>query len=225
MIASERRATATARLAALTACVLALPMLTATPAAGAPADRSTAPVFRMADLLGGGPPAPVGSSSLVRTDRGSSARLATGALTPDHVVTMWWVVFNDPAGCEAGIPGASSCGPQDARAGRGAITIMRAAGRIADRDGEARYGAHARIGDTSGALTGPGLVAPRHAEVILALKSHGPRIPGLVSDQLHTFAGGCADSSDAPPGAPPQLVGPAGPNDCAEIQISVHRSA
>jgi hypothetical protein len=99
---------------------------------------------------------------------------------------------------------------------------MHAAGGIVDEDGTVEFGAHARVGDTSRALTGPGLVDPRGAEVILVIKSHGPKIPHLVSDQMHTFAGGCADQSDAPPGTPPELLGEPGPNDCAELQVSVH---
>jgi hypothetical protein len=194
----------------------------ATPAAGAPAEQTVRPVFRLADVLGGATPAPVGSSTLVRTDHGLSATLDTTALTAGHVVTLWWVVFNDPAACEAGIPGVSGCGPEDAHAGRGGVSLMRATGRVIDEHGSADYGAHARVGDTSRVLVGPGLIDPRAAEVILILKTHGPKLPHRVTDQLHTFAGGCADQSDAPPGAPPELIGEPGPNQCAEIQISVH---
>lgn len=215
--------------ASLTAAVLMLSLLgvLAAPAAGAPAEETTRDVFRIADVLahafgGGPPPEPVGSSTLVRTDRGVSAALATTGLTPGHVVTLWWVVFNDPDGCQAGIPGLSRCGPDDVHAGRGGPSPNHAAGRIVDEDGTAGFGAHLRVGDTSRALAGPGLVAPRGAEVILIVKTHGPKIPGLVADQLRTFAGGCADQSDAPPGTPPELLGTPGPNDCAEILLSVH---
>lgn len=194
----------------------------AAPASGAPAQQNVRPVFRVADLLGGAPPTPVGASTLVRTDRGLSATLETAALTPGHVVTLWWVAFNRPAGCEAGIPGVSRCGPDDAHAGRGGVSLMRPAGRIVGEDGTASYGAHARVDDASGVLAGPGLLDARGAEVILVLKTHGPKIPHQVSDQLHTFAGGCADQSDAPVGTPPGLLGRPGPNRCAEIQISVH---
>jgi hypothetical protein len=193
----------------------------ATPAAGAPAEQTTRHVFRVADLFGGAAPEPVGSSTLVRTDRGLSATLETTGLTPGHVVTLWAVVFNDPAACEAGTP-ISRCGPGDAHAGRGGVSPNHAAGGIVADDGTIDLGGHLRKGDTSRALAGPGVVEPRGAEVILVVKSHGPKIPHLVSEQLHTFAGGCADQSDAPPGAPPELVGASGPNDCAELQVSVH---
>lgn len=218
------------KLVAAVFLVLAVLGLLARPAAGAAAQHATTDVFRIADVFahvfGGAPaPEPVGSSTLVRTDRGVSVSFETTALTPGHVVTLWWVVFNDPDSCRAGIPNVSSCGPADAHAGRGGVSPNHAAGRIVDDDGTVAIGAHLRVGDTSRALAGPGLVNPRGAEVILVIKSHGPKIARLVSDQLHTFAGGCADQSDAPPSTPPDLLGRPGPNDCAEIQISVHRPA
>jgi hypothetical protein len=58
--------------------------------------------------------------------------------------------------------------------------------------------------------------------VVLVLRTHGPKIPGMPSQMLRTFAGRCADQSDAPPGAPEGLVGPPGPNDCDEIQFACH---
>lgn len=200
----------------------------AAPAAGAPAEESTQDVFRVAEVLahvsgGAPPPEPVGSSKLVRTDNGLSAQLRTTGLTPGHVVTLWLVAFNDPDRCQAGLPGFSSCGHPDALAGRGGVSPNHAAGAIVGEDGTVGFGAHLRVGDDSRALAGPGLVAPHRAEVILVVKTHGPKIPGLVSEQLHTFAGGCADQSDAPPNTPPELLGRPGPNDCAEIHISVHR--
>ncbi|MGH3518361.1 MAG: hypothetical protein ACRDQ7_13260 [Haloechinothrix sp.] len=199
---------------------LALGLMVA-PAAAATAERSTSPVLTLP------PPSPsaVGSSTLVRTDNGISANLRTSGLEPGHAVTLWWVVFNDPDSCEAGLPGLSQCGPDDAHYGRGGVSPNHATGHVVDDDGTGGFGAHLRVGDTSRALAGPGLVNPRGAEVILVLKSHGPKIDDLVSDQLRTFAGGCADQSDAPPGTPAELLGERGPNDCAEIQFSAHSPA
>jgi hypothetical protein len=212
-----------ATLAAFGVGVLTLPAA----AASAPAEETARDVFRLPDLLahafgGAPPPEPVGSSRMVRTDRGVSATLETSGLTPGHVVTLWAVVFNDPSGCKAGIPGFSSCGRGDARAGRGGASPNHAAGAIVDEEGTASFGAHLRKGDTSRALAGPGLTAPRGAEVVLVLKTHGPKIAHMVSEQLHTFAGGCKDQRDAPPGTPPELLGEPGPNECAEIQLSAH---
>jgi hypothetical protein len=194
------------------------------PAGAAPARKSEAPVFRVADLLAG-TPVPVGDSSLVATGDGLSARLATSSLDAGDAVTMWWVVFNDPAECEAGMGALSQCGPADHLAGRGEVSVLHAAGRIVDRDGTASYGAHLRVGDTRRALEGDGLTNLAGAEVVLVLRTHGPKIPGQVPEQLRTFAGGCHDQSDVPDGAPEALVGSPGPNDCGEVQLSVHRGA
>ncbi|MGH9243307.1 MAG: hypothetical protein ACRD29_03125 [Acidimicrobiales bacterium] len=228
-LTDRRRPTVTtasrARLGVGVLLALALVGVLATTAAGAPVGQTRRDVFRIADLFGPPPPEAVGSSTLVRTDRGVSTTLETTGLTAGHVVTLWWVVFNDPDGCQAGIPNVSRCGHDDALAGRGGVSPNHAAGRIVDEDGTARFGAHLRVGDTSGALAGPGLLNPRDAEVIPVLKTHGPKIAHLVSDQLHTFAGGCADQSDAPPATPPERLGRPGPNDCAEIHVSVHAPA
>ncbi|WP_157041702.1 hypothetical protein [Nitriliruptor alkaliphilus] len=199
---------------------------TATPAIGAPAGRSTAPVITIPPPV---PPALVGSSTLVRTDHGISVTLETSQLQPDHVVTLWWIVANAPEECEAGLPGLSRCGPADHLAGRGAMSVHHAAGRVAGVGGSARYGAHLRVGDPTTALFegDPGLTDARGAEVILILKSHGPRIPTMTADMLRTFAGGCVEE-EFPPGLTPRpdVLGTPGPNEaCAEIQVSVHNPA
>lgn len=213
---SPRRALAVLGLAAL--LVLAV---TAGPAAGESADRSTSPVFTIPPPA---PPSVVGSSTLVRTDNGLSARLETSGLEAGHAVTMWMVVANAPEKCETGTP-FSQCGPADHEAGRGDISVHHAAGHVIGDDGTATYGTHLRVGDTSRALfeEDPGLLDPRDAEVILILKTHGEKIPGMVSEQLRTFLGGCDE--EAPPGLTPrpEVLGEPGPNDdCAEIQVSVH---
>ena len=179
--------------------------------AGAAADRSTRPVIGLADF------GVVGSSTLLRRDRGVSATLQTTALTAGHVVTLWWVVFNNPAACVHGIPGLSLCGPLDEQNAAALPSILPAAGRIVGEGGRAHYGAHLEVGDTSGALLGPGLVDAQQAEIILVLRSHGPRIPELLREMLRTFGAGC---KDAPPG-----TGTPGPNECREVQVSVHSPA
>lgn len=220
---------------------------TTVPAAGhsadRSADRSTEPVHSIPDYIsavmaGEDPPAPVGSSRLTRTDNGLSVQLATSELRPDDVITLWWVVANNPDQCEAGIPGLSQCGPMDHLAGRGDFAVHHATGRIVEEDGTARFGAHLRVGDDSRALFDgePGLTDPRDAEVLLVVKTHGQRIPELTSEMLRTFIGGCeidqpvedeleklAEHGVTPR---PEVFGEEGPNtDCAEVQVSVHSPA
>lgn len=197
--------------------------LAAAPAAAAPASHSSSAVFTIPTVEA--PPRAVGSSTLVRTDSGISLRVATSHLDPHDAVTLWIIVANDPDSCEAGFPGLSQCGPADHVAGRGQMSVHYGAGRIVADDGTARYGARLRVGDTAQALFEgePGLLDPRGAEVIAVLKTHGPKVPGLASDQLHTFAGACADQT-TPPGLTvrPGMLGHSGDNDCAERQFTVH---
>lgn len=205
--------------------ILAMLVVVASPAASAPAEHSTERVFTIPPPV---PPGVVGSSTLLRSDHGVTVRLATSELEPRHVVTLWWIVANAPGECQAGLPGLSRCGPGDHVAGRGEMSVHQATGRIVRRDGTARYSAHLRVGDVSRALFEgePGLTDARGAEVILLLKTHGPKIPGLTSEMLHTFAGGCdEEGSETPPGVTPrpEVLGTPGPNEgCAEIQVSVH---
>lgn len=206
-------------LGVLTAAVL----VPAGVAHGDPASRSDNPVFTIPKP--GAPPSVVGSSTLVRTPNGVSVTLETSSLESGHVVTLWWIVANSPDECDFGIPGLSQCGPADHEAGLGDMSVLNAAGRIVGEDGGGDYGAHLRVGDISRALFEgePGLVNPRGAEVILVLKSHGPKIPRLTSEMLSTFAAGCADQT-TPPSLDTRegMVGTADENDCGEIQISVH---
>lgn len=221
--AHGRSAALRARRCAVVSLLVSLLTLMAAPVSGAPASHSTSPVFTIP--APGAPPQVVGSSALVRNDNGVSVDVETSELEPGHVATLWLIVANDPDDCEQGFPGLSRCGPGDHLAGRGQMSVHYAAGRVVADDGTARYGAHLRVGDTSQALfeEEPGLLDSRRAEVIAVIKTHGPKIPDLVSEQLRTFAGGCADQR-TPPGltARPGMLGRAGPNDCAEIQFSVH---
>lgn len=202
--------------------VFALSAAASTPVHAASAEHSDSAVLTIPPPA---PPSVVGSSSLVRTDNGVSLRVHTSGLEPGDAVTLWFVVANDPDSCEEGFPGLSQCGPADHVAGRGQMSVLHGAGRIVDKDGTASYGAHLRVGDTSRALYEgePGLLDSRGAEVIAVLKTHGPATPGLVPDQLRTFAGGCEDQS-TPPGLTPRsgMLGKPGDNSCAEIQFSVH---
>ncbi|MDQ3972803.1 MAG: hypothetical protein M3276_00350 [Actinomycetota bacterium] len=42
-------------------------------------------------------------------------------------------------------------------------------------------------GDHSDALLGPGLTNPMPAEIHAVVRTHGPVIPGMVDEQIHTF--------------------------------------
>ena len=217
----------------LTALVLVASMIAPAWGAGpggaaSAAEHSTSPVLTLPVPDAELPPfTVVGSSQLVRTDRGVSATLETSGLEPGHVVTLWWIVANAPERCQAGLGELTQCGPGDHLAGRGEMSVHYGAGRIVTTAGSARYGANLRVGDTSRVLFEgePGLTDARGAEVILLLKTHGPKTPGTVSDQLRTFAGGCDEAPEdfLPLIVRPEVFGTPGDfENCAETQISVH---
>jgi len=131
---------------------------------------------------------PGSSAGLVRTDAGVSATLATSGLPGGDVVTMWWVVFNHPENCSGPSAGHPfQCGRSDLANPAVEASVLYAAGRVTSDGGAAFYGAHLSVGDTSGALFGPGLLFPGSAHVHLVLHDHGPADPRIVSQELHSF--------------------------------------
>lgn len=160
-------------------------------------------------------PVPDSSSSLTRYAVGVNMTLRTSGLPPGDATTAWWVVFNHPELCTHGVPGLARCGPGDLQiqGGEAAIgsSVLYATGHIVGGTGVASYASHLSVGQTAGALFGPGLTDPLGAEVHLVVRSHGPVVPQLVYDQTHTFGGGCGN---APPGT--------GPNTCTDLQFAAH---
>lgn len=59
--------------------------------------------------------------------------------------------------------------------------------------GHAGFGARLRTADTTDAVFGNGLVNSRWSEIHLVIRTHGPTIPHMVDQQIHTFNGGCED--------------------------------
>jgi hypothetical protein len=149
----------------------------------------------------------VGSSHLVRTDSGISATLSTSELPAGYAVTTWWGVLNPN--------------------GEGSFGFL--AGHVIGGSGKGNFGGHLAVGDTSQAVTGPGLLDARKAVIAIAVHTHGEKIPGLVESQISTFLGGCridewvglldelGITEDELP-----LRGEPGPNICETIQSAVH---
>lgn len=169
------------------------------------ATRSQGTVFTIADLT------EVGTSTLNRNNNGVTARLRTTDLEPGSAVTMWWVVFGDPTEC-AGSPCAlADLGNPDVKG-----DVLYAAGHVVG-NGKANFGAHRAEGDTDGSIAdlfglpaAEGLVDARASEVHLVVRTHGPAIPGLISEQIHSFNGGCD------PGQPNEGL-------CEDIQFAIHQ--
>lgn len=165
----------------------------------------------------------VGSSTLLRNDAGVRMTFKTTGIEPGTVATIWWVVFNNPAACDGGISeglelqcAASDFGNPDVDA-----SVFYAAGHAIGGSGKAHYGAHLPVGkltvdpdpSANQLIVGDGILKDaRRAEVHLVIRTHGPRLPGMVHQQLSTFDAGC---TTAPPGLQ-------GPNTCMNLQFSVH---
>jgi len=80
------------------------------------------------------------------------------------------------------------------------ISVLRATGNISDQSGHAFFRAHLPIGDTTDDVVfGPGLLNAMGAEVHLILRSHGPIIQELLTEQLFTVWGGCPNPVDRAP--------------------------
>lgn len=181
------------------------------------ASRDVATVSTFADLT------PVGSSRLVRNDNGLSVSLATSGLASGSTATLWIVVFNLPENCSA--PG---CGEDDLFDPSAMVDVMYTAGTVIGGSGKATLAGHRAEGDNSGSLFGalglpsPGLIDARTAEVHFVVRSHGPKIPGMVDDMIHTFNGGCQNPGPPFPDPLPPELGAPGPNTCMDVQFAVH---
>jgi hypothetical protein len=167
--------------AAVTACVTLI--LPATVAGADPAHHTTSPVF-----VFGNPSQtiPGATSTLVTHDAGATMTLHTSQLSPGHAVTVWWVVFNQPQACTGGV-GGLRCGESDLSNAAVQASVLYAAGRVVGRRGTGHWGAHLAVGDTDGALFGPGLLDPTTADIHLVVRDHGPADPALLPAEIHSF--------------------------------------
>jgi hypothetical protein len=170
-----------------------------------------------------------GTSTLTRTDTGISAVLHTSELSPGHAMTLWFIVFNNPSACAS-----SPCSIEDLLlnpAVQGDFLI--AAGNIVGGTGQAVFGGALQMGDSRGSgwieIGNPdravGLLDPRHAEIHLAVHSHGPALSGEeLKAQISSYLGGCQTFLGNQYGIAqgPQDV-PMAPHECSTIQASVYQ--
>jgi hypothetical protein len=167
----------------------------------------------------------VGSSHLIRTDRGVLGTFRTSGLMPQEALTLWWVVFNNPAGCSAPcgeddifLNGDPAQGLNEAGIAAADIVAGYAAGTVANRHGRAMMVAQLReSAPVREVIFGqaPVLKDSYGAEVHLVARSHGPAVPGLIEEQIGSYAGGC-DVFLNPPAIPTEV------GECADIQFAIH---
>lgn len=145
----------------------------------------------MIQLPPANPPIQVGSAAtLYRTKQNLEMRVAASGLAANSAFSVWWVVFNNPAGCLNG------CGGDDVAAGRGGRSVFYAAGFVTGDDGTANVSASIDAGPLPAGIDiefGDGLASGNgfDAEVHIVVRTHGPINPGQVHKQIGTFNEGC----------------------------------
>jgi hypothetical protein len=179
------------------------------------------------------------TSALTRTPNGVTYQLKTRDLEPGHAYTLWIVIFNNPAGCEHGMPGATSCGPMDVVNDAARPDMMYAAGALVGGSGRATFAGRRNVGDPSGSANAPvdlpayGLEDAYGAEIHLVVHHHGPKLSAFLPGMIQTIDGGCFDAGVPEAGAASpwnDYAGPAGvgafgrrgPNTCASVQAAAH---
>jgi hypothetical protein len=114
----------------------------------------------------------VGDAQLVRTPNGVQINISTSGLEPYAVYTVWWVI--DYGAC-----------------------VQWATGHPVGPSGNGQFSARLNVGDTSGDQPEgacPGLEDPQNQVIWAVLRTHGPRIPGRVYEQMGTYNGGCDEN-------------------------------
>jgi hypothetical protein len=167
----------------------------------------------------------VGTSMLVRTPSGISFTYQTSGLPAGQVVTLWVVVFNNPDACAT-----DPCTFADMPNPEAQGDFLYGGGHVIGGSGRGNYGGHLAVGDISGSGlaeiggTALGLIDPFTAEIIFALHSHGPAVPGqTLKAQLSSFLGGCEvflgndGIADGPEDIPDDV------GECVTFQLSVHQ--
>lgn len=143
-------------------------------------------------ITNGVPAAPWGTATIRRGPQGVQVQLrvtdpAVQAALEGMAITVWLASFNNPSACAA-----TPCAVADLGNPLTGGFVQRVGGRVLG-NGPINLAVNAREGDTSTKLggTADGLVDAETDEIHVVIRSHGPPIPGLVDEQIHTVGGGC----------------------------------
>ncbi|MGB3464992.1 MAG: hypothetical protein WBA74_06975 [Cyclobacteriaceae bacterium] len=168
------------------------------------------------DLLGD----TVGVSKMIRTSNGVIPVFITSGLVVNSATTLWVLGWNSPENCAG-----PECTMFDIFNPAVGGDVLGAGGKVVRSSRLDVRLTYIAKGDTSGSVNPfllgmppVGITDPMNANFVLAIRSHGPVIPELLSEQLNTYNGGCTFDFLPPI---PQL-GAAGPNTCEDIQFSRH---
>jgi hypothetical protein len=158
-------------------------------------------------------------AKLVRNDQGATFTFHATELNPGHAYTIWFVIVNDPSACAP-----TPCTSADAilNSAGGNSDVICGAGHVVGNSGKASFSGHISTGELTNSWFGHGFTNPWGAEIHLTLNDHGPMIPDMVSNMLHSYRGGCTDKS-LPAIFPPTAFadGIPGPNTCRLYQVAI----
>ena len=139
------------------------------------------------------------AATLFRSANRLEMRVAASHLDSNAAYTVWWVVFNNPAGC------IGPCGPTNLKTAAARASVFYAAGFVTGDDGTGNVTAHVDGGTLPAGVevTPDGTVAGLErgngfgAEVHLVVRSHGPVLAGMAQQQIGSFNGACPPNSCA----------------------------
>jgi hypothetical protein len=161
------------------------------------------------------------STAIMRNPNGISMNFQVTDAVAGHAYTVWWVIFNAPENCAT-----TPCSEPDIFNLDTQTDVTFAAGTIVGANGLSVSG-HRSVGDLSGSampffndvlgldLPVVGLIDPEGAEVHLVTRSHGPKVPGEMPDQINSYVGGCYNFLQPPDQAVNE-------GDCADTHFSIH---
>lgn len=165
-------------------------------------------------------PGPVDGTSVVleKGPFGAAMAIKSSGLTPGDVVTVWWVIIQNPDICKGEI-----CTPLETMADGNvsdSVVSLASSGVVAD-DGTISLASYLPKGEVDGNFFQTTFHNPEGAEYHLPIHNHGPLDPNIAQEMLSSFRAGCTDESL--PDYYPQTAlndGTAGSFDCKTVQVA-----
>ena len=157
-----------------------------------------------------------GTSTLHRNKNGITVNFKAENLYPG-AYTIWWVIWNYPQECA--FPG--ECDEPDFKTPViVGVDLLYAGGHVVGNNGKANISGHLNAGDASGSIfsdMGVKVGNTFSSEVHVVLRTHGPKVPGVVNEQISSYGGGCnPDIVYDPFSVYPNAIG-----ECADIAAAI----
>ncbi len=174
-----------------------------------------------------------GSAQIVRTPNGihgnfSSSLANDSGSAHGLAVTLWLVIFNNPAAC------GELCNDADLGNPDVMPDVLYATGNVIGHSETANLGFSRNAGDNSGSIANLfglptndgepwGLVDPMAAEIHYVLRFHGPTDAAQMPAQIQSYEGGCVFNApfgyNFPAGSDDLYLGA---GDCQDVQFAVN---